>query len=122
MPIRGTIEDSIVAAALMRARNIEVIVTIMEDAIKSLSAAPGTEAADIEEGAALKAHRELQDALRKHHWNVSAVANSLGINRSTVYRRIHSLGLVRPVVRQQRLDHPPLKIRQVETTHCKAPV
>ncbi|HEY5215637.1 MAG TPA: hypothetical protein VIJ17_01960 [Pseudolabrys sp.] len=48
MPIRGTIEHSIVAAALMRARNIEVIVTIMEDAIKSLSAAPGTEAADID--------------------------------------------------------------------------
>lgn len=103
MPNRGVVEDSTMAAALMRARNIGVIVTIMGDAIESFSTAPSAETADIaNEGAALKAHRELEEALRKHHWNVSAVADSLGVNRATVHRRIQRLGLVRPQKRKFR--------------------
>ncbi len=103
MPNKGAIEDTVVAAALMRARNIGVIVTIVGDANKSVSAALKTESADVaDEGAALKAQRELEEALRTHHWNVSAVANSLGVNRSTVHRRIQRLGLVRPLKRKFR--------------------
>ncbi len=38
----------------------------------------------------------LQEALRKHHWNVSAVARYLEVDRSTVHRRMRRFGLVPP--------------------------
>lgn len=38
----------------------------------------------------------LQEALREHHWNVSAVARALGVDRSTVHRRMRRFGLVPP--------------------------
>ncbi len=38
----------------------------------------------------------LEDALRRHHWNVSAVARDLGVSRPTVYRRMRRHGLVPP--------------------------
>lgn len=38
----------------------------------------------------------LQEALREHHWNVSAVARYLEVDRSTVHRRMRRYGLVPP--------------------------
>ncbi|VTZ48693.1 Acetoin catabolism regulatory protein [Methylocella tundrae] len=38
----------------------------------------------------------LREALREHHWNVSAVARVLGVDRSTVHRRMRRFGLVPP--------------------------
>jgi transcriptional regulator of acetoin/glycerol metabolism len=38
----------------------------------------------------------LREALREHHWNVSAVARALGVDRSTVHRRMRRFGLVPP--------------------------
>ncbi|MCL7938733.1 sigma-54-dependent Fis family transcriptional regulator [Halomonas sp. ATCH28] len=38
----------------------------------------------------------LHDALRKHHWNISAVARELGLSRPTIYRRMKRLGIVPP--------------------------
>ncbi|VFU08783.1 Acetoin catabolism regulatory protein [Methylocella tundrae] len=37
-----------------------------------------------------------REALREHHWNVSAVARALGVDRSTVHRRMRRFGLVPP--------------------------
>ncbi|GGY01616.1 sigma-54-dependent Fis family transcriptional regulator [Litchfieldella qijiaojingensis] len=41
----------------------------------------------------------LHQALRRHHWNISAVARELGLSRPTIYRRMKRLGIVPP---QQR--------------------
>lgn len=38
----------------------------------------------------------LEDALRRHHWNVSAVAREMGVSRPTIYRRMRRHGLVPP--------------------------
>ncbi|MBK3420425.1 helix-turn-helix domain-containing protein, partial [Methylobacterium ajmalii] len=38
----------------------------------------------------------LAEALRRRAWNVSAVARDLGLDRSTVHRRMRRLGLVSP--------------------------
>ncbi|UHC18919.1 helix-turn-helix domain-containing protein [Methylobacterium currus] len=38
----------------------------------------------------------LAAALRRRAWNVSAVARDLGLDRSTVHRRMRRLGLVSP--------------------------
>ena len=53
---------------------------------------------------AATAHREnrpagavaLEAALRRHHWNVSAVAREMGVSRPTIYRRMRRHGLVPP--------------------------
>jgi len=39
----------------------------------------------------------LRDQLRRHRWNVSAVARELGVSRPTVYRRMRVLGIEAPV-------------------------
>jgi propionate catabolism operon transcriptional regulator len=39
---------------------------------------------------------QLRDLLGAHGWNVSAVANVLGIARSTLYLRLQRLGITRP--------------------------
>ena len=38
----------------------------------------------------------LQEALRRHRWNISAVARDLGLSRPTIYRRMKRLGIVPP--------------------------
>lgn len=38
----------------------------------------------------------LEEALRRRAWNVSAVARDLGLDRSTIHRRMRRLGLVSP--------------------------
>ncbi|WP_395696862.1 helix-turn-helix domain-containing protein [Methylocella sp.] len=38
----------------------------------------------------------LLETLREHRWNVSAVAPALGVDRTTVHRRMRRLGLVPP--------------------------
>lgn len=38
----------------------------------------------------------LEDALRRHYWNISGVARELGVSRPTVYRRMRRHGLVPP--------------------------
>ncbi|MBB3232579.1 sigma-54-dependent Fis family transcriptional regulator [Halomonas stenophila] len=38
----------------------------------------------------------LQEALRRHQWNISAVARELGLSRPTIYRRMKRLGIVPP--------------------------
>ncbi|MBP2233040.1 transcriptional regulator of acetoin/glycerol metabolism [Azospirillum agricola] len=42
----------------------------------------------------------LRETLRRHHWNVSAAARALGVDRSTVHRQMHRFGIVAP----HRLD------------------
>jgi transcriptional regulator of acetoin/glycerol metabolism len=39
----------------------------------------------------------LREQLRRHRWNVSAVARELGVSRPTVYRRMRVLGIEAPV-------------------------
>lgn len=98
-PNRGVADDNIVTAALMRARNVGFIVIIVDDGDKNISVTPRARASDVAD-AALEARRELEEALRAHHWNVSAVANLLSLSRSTVHRRIQRFGLVRPQKRK----------------------
>ncbi|SMF80424.1 Transcriptional regulator of acetoin/glycerol metabolism [Azospirillum oryzae] len=38
----------------------------------------------------------LRETLRRHHWNVSATARALGVDRSTVHRQMHRFGIVAP--------------------------
>ncbi|WP_431859198.1 sigma-54-dependent Fis family transcriptional regulator [Azospirillum sp.] len=38
----------------------------------------------------------LHEILRRLHWNVSAVAREMGVDRSTVHRQIHRFGIVPP--------------------------
>ncbi|MDN3556919.1 sigma-54-dependent Fis family transcriptional regulator [Halomonas maura] len=38
----------------------------------------------------------LEEALRRHRWNISAVARELGLSRPTIYRRMKRLGIVPP--------------------------
>ncbi|WP_142846814.1 sigma-54-dependent Fis family transcriptional regulator [Telmatospirillum sp. J64-1] len=38
----------------------------------------------------------LRETLRRHHWNVSAAARSLGVDRSTVHRQIRRFGILPP--------------------------
>jgi len=38
----------------------------------------------------------LRDALRRQHWNVSAVARDLGVDRSTIHRQMRRYGIVPP--------------------------
>ena len=38
----------------------------------------------------------LEDALRRHHWNISALARELGVSRPTVYRRMRRHGVAPP--------------------------
>jgi transcriptional regulator of acetoin/glycerol metabolism len=38
----------------------------------------------------------LRSALQQHHWNISDAARSLGLSRSTVYRRMSRYGIVEP--------------------------
>ena len=40
--------------------------------------------------------RHLYAALRQHHWNISAAADSFGISRSTLYRKMKKHGIVQP--------------------------
>ncbi len=40
--------------------------------------------------------RTLKEALRRHKWNVSAAARSLGISRATIYRHMKQYGIVPP--------------------------
>ena len=46
--------------------------------------------------AAEDALANLLETLREHRWNVSAVARALGVDRTTVHRRMRRLGLVPP--------------------------
>ena len=38
----------------------------------------------------------LEEALRQHRWNISAVARELGLSRPTIYRRMKRLGITPP--------------------------
>ncbi|MBP2299472.1 sigma-54-dependent Fis family transcriptional regulator [Azospirillum picis] len=38
----------------------------------------------------------LRETLRRHHWNVSATARAMGVDRSTVHRQMHRFGIVAP--------------------------
>ncbi|PWC36137.1 sigma-54-dependent Fis family transcriptional regulator [Azospirillum sp. TSO35-2] len=38
----------------------------------------------------------LRDTLRRHHWNISATARALGVDRSTIHRQMHRFGIVAP--------------------------
>ena len=38
----------------------------------------------------------LRETLRRHHWNVSATARALGVDRSTIHRQMHRFGVVAP--------------------------
>jgi len=38
----------------------------------------------------------LRDVLRRLHWNVSAAARELGVDRSTIHRQMHRFGIVPP--------------------------
>ncbi len=38
----------------------------------------------------------LRETLRRHHWNVSATARALGVDRSTIHRQMHRFGIVAP--------------------------
>ncbi|MDR5866158.1 sigma-54-dependent Fis family transcriptional regulator [Halomonas koreensis] len=38
----------------------------------------------------------LEEALRRHRWNISAVARELGLSRPTIYRRMKRLGIIPP--------------------------
>lgn len=49
---------------------------------------------------AIREHRALEDLLNEHQGDVSAVAQALGVNRATVYRRLRELGI--PTPRQNR--------------------
>jgi transcriptional regulator of acetoin/glycerol metabolism len=40
--------------------------------------------------------RHLYAALRQHRWNISAAADSFGISRSTLYRKMKKHGIVQP--------------------------
>lgn len=55
------------------------------------TASPPPAPLDEEEPAA-----RLRDTLRRHHWNVSAAARALGVDRSTVHRQMHRFGIVAP--------------------------
>ena len=49
-----------------------------------------------EVSAGMQQAHTLISALRKHHWNVTAVANALGICRATVYRQMKRFDIVSP--------------------------
>ncbi|CAO3354420.1 sigma-54-dependent Fis family transcriptional regulator [Azospirillum melinis] len=38
----------------------------------------------------------LRETLRRHHWNISATARAMGVDRSTVHRQMHRFGIVAP--------------------------
>ena len=38
----------------------------------------------------------LRETLRRHHWNVSATARAMGVDRSTIHRQMHRFGIVAP--------------------------
>ncbi|BAI72702.1 transcriptional regulator [Azospirillum sp. B510] len=38
----------------------------------------------------------LRETLRRHHWNVSATARALDVDRSTIHRQMHRFGIVAP--------------------------
>jgi len=61
-----------------------------------LSSLGWAESPDRAEPAELRAATSLLEALHAHHWNVSAAARSLGLSRSTVYRRMTRSGIVEP--------------------------
>ena len=70
----------------------------------SLYSSPGLRPSVGKEGLTLKALEALHisDALRRHDGNRTAAAQELGINPSTLFRKIRSLGLERPTQ-----DSPP---------------
>jgi len=49
-----------------------------------------------EEDASLSEQQILINILRQHRWNISAVAQQLGVSRPTVYRRMKKLGVSSP--------------------------
>ncbi|WP_343065187.1 helix-turn-helix domain-containing protein [Halomonas fontilapidosi] len=51
---------------------------------------------DIRIGNPRRGDDPLQEALRRHRWNISAVARDLGLSRPTIYRRMKRLGIVPP--------------------------
>ncbi|PNG28047.1 sigma-54-dependent Fis family transcriptional regulator [Methylocella silvestris] len=86
------------ASAVCSEQQIEVE-DLPESILKSLNGAgPAALAANRagDEGPQPDALNGLEEALREHHWNVSAVARALAVDRSTVHRRMRRLGLVPP--------------------------
>ena len=49
-----------------------------------------------EEDVSLSEQQILINILRQHRWNISAVAQQLGVSRPTVYRRMKKLGVSSP--------------------------
>ncbi|WP_280553622.1 sigma-54-dependent Fis family transcriptional regulator [Halomonas sp. 25-S5] len=87
--------------ALATCEGDEVVVgDLPEECISGHLAHPAARAARAPEGLApgvmLRGEDPLQETLRRHHWNISAVARELGLSRPTIYRRMKRQGIVPP--------------------------
>ncbi|MGP9568446.1 sigma-54-dependent Fis family transcriptional regulator [Halomonas sp. AOP5-B2-8] len=82
------------AFALATSENDEITVADLPE--QCLSERITRKANDLSSDSCSDPGQPLLDLLKKHHWNISAVARALGVSRPTIYRQMQRQGIVPP--------------------------